>query len=106
MYELFNLLKNVFYISACLFLLFAVFLYYNQNKMIYMPEVINMCTNDIKANPHMFRSPEESNMSYSELRIKTKDNVTLFGWFIFQKENSLKRPTFIYFHENAGSKLF
>ena len=56
--------------------------------MIYMPEVINMCTNDIKANPEKLRSPEESNMSFQEIKIKTKDDITLFGWFIFQKENS------------------
>ena len=104
MYEILNFFKNSFYLIAFLFLLLSLFLYFNQNKMIYMPEVINMCTKDISANPASLKSPQESSMLFEELKIKTKDNLQLYGWFIYQKENALKKPTFVYFHENAGSK--
>ena len=44
-------------------------------------------------------------MPYDDLKIKTKDNIYLHGWFIKQNDSTL-RPTIIYFHENAGSKKF
>ena len=59
-----------------------------------------MCTNDIKENPMNFRSPSEIGLSHKEVRIKTKDNLTLYGWFMYKGNN---KKTFIYFHENAGN---
>jgi hypothetical protein len=63
-----------------------------------------MCTNDIKANPRGYISPSEHNMPHKEVKITTKDKVKLYGWFIYHND-SANRPTFIYFHENAGSNL-
>jgi len=39
-------------------------------------------------------------MNYKEVRILTKDNLKLYGWFIIKDRKS---PTIIYFHENAGN---
>jgi fermentation-respiration switch protein FrsA (DUF1100 family) len=67
---------------------------------------MNMCTKEIKDNPHGYRNPGEHGLKHKEIRIKTKDNLSLYGWFMFAKENAerLKSlPTFIYFHENAGN---
>jgi len=61
-----------------------------------------MCTKEIKDNPPGFRHPSEHNLQHKEIKIKTKDNLTLYGWFIF-KERNPNLPTFIYFHENAGN---
>jgi hypothetical protein len=68
-----------------------------------------MCTNDIKANPRGLQNPSQSDMNYKEVRITSKDGVKLYGWFIYHEEDpveSQKRPTIIYFHENAGSKKY
>lgn len=64
-----------------------------------------MCTNDIKSNPIGFQSPQDGKMLYEEVKITTKDKLKLYGWFIHQ-QNPKNHPTFIYFHENAGSKIF
>lgn len=41
-------------------------------------------------------------MEYEDLNITTKDKINLHGWLIKQPD-SIKRPTIVYFHENAGS---
>jgi hypothetical protein len=65
-----------------------------------------MCTNDIKANPQGLQNPLQAGMQYKEVRIKTSDNITLYGWFIFHEDSEMEKlPLFIYFHENAGSIL-
>jgi len=83
--------------------------------MLYMPEsthifnhltisiVQGLSTRDINQNPKTLRSPNEHNIPFKEVRIKTKDNETLHGWFLYQS-NSYLSKTIVYFHENAGSK--
>lgn len=43
-------------------------------------------------------------MLYEDLKITTKDKLILHGWLVRQP-NSTIRPTIIYLHENAGSKI-
>jgi hypothetical protein len=50
------------------------------------------------------QSPGEHNLPFKDVKIKTKDNEVLHGWFIFQ-ENSHLHKTVVYFHENAGSNI-
>jgi hypothetical protein len=38
LYELFTLVKNLAFMILILFLFLVIYLYFNQNKMIYMPE--------------------------------------------------------------------
>jgi hypothetical protein len=65
-----------------------------------------MCTNDIKANPEGYQSPDQLGMFYKEVWILTKDNIKLYGWFIYHEAYENKSyPTIIYFHENAGSNI-
>lgn len=63
-----------------------------------------MCTRNVNENPDGFQNPSQQNMEYEDLNILTKDNINLHGWFVKQ-EDSRNRPTVVYFHENAGSKL-
>ena len=55
-------------------------------------------------NPDPYKSPLQLGLKYKEVRTKTKDNIKLAGWLVYKEEN-LKLPTLLYFHENAGSKL-
>ena len=48
-------------------------------------------------------SPEARGISYEEIWLKTKDNIRLQGWFMFQDADTEKRETLIFFHENAGN---
>jgi fermentation-respiration switch protein FrsA (DUF1100 family) len=47
-------------------------------------------------------NPSQLNLMYKELKVKTKDNLTLFGWLVYKKEK-VQLPTILYFHENAGN---
>ena len=42
-------------------------------------------------------------MAYEEIWIKTKDNLKLQGWFMYQPTNANKQKTIIFLHENAGN---
>ena len=42
-------------------------------------------------------------LRYKEVKVKTNDNFTLYGWLVYLEENK-KNRTLLYFHENAGSK--
>ena len=63
-----------------------------------------MCTRNVKENPYGYQDPSQQDMQYEDLYITTDDKVKLHGWLIKQSD-SKSRPTIIYFHENAGSKL-
>lgn len=64
-----------------------------------------MCSKEIRLNPKGFRSPSEYNLLFDELKIKTSDNIVLFGWLVYSsKENLKESSTIVYFQENAGSK--
>ncbi len=41
-YDFFSLIKNIVYIVLCLVIFCVVYLYLNQNKMIYIPEGIDI----------------------------------------------------------------
>lgn len=42
-------------------------------------------------------------MQYEEIWLRTKDNLKLQGWFLYQPTDSHKRETLVFFHENAGN---
>jgi fermentation-respiration switch protein FrsA (DUF1100 family) len=69
-----------------------------------------MFSNEIKDNPNGLKSPRDISIPYHEVRITTKDNFKLYGWFLYQMSYETgngapidKFPTIIYFHENAGN---
>lgn len=109
--EIFNLFKPFIIMVLVLFCVLIIYLYLNQNKMIYVPEVEGLCTNEIKNNSIGMRSPSDISLPYKDVWIKTRDNLRLYGWFIYHKESSYSNlnegvrtsPTIIYFHENAGN---
>ena len=50
-----------------------------------------------------YKSPLQLGLRYKEVKVKTNDNFTLYGWLVYLEENK-KNRTLLYFHENAGSK--
>ena len=57
----------------------------------------------IEQNPVQYLCPEARGMDYEEVWLKTKDNIRLQGWFMFQPNDTKNRETLIFFHENAGN---
>eukprot|EP00347_Sterkiella_histriomuscorum_P019586 403341064 len=68
--------------------------------MIYLPSQPIKYPED---NPVGLRHPMERGMLYRNVSTITQDNVTLRGWFMFQKEDSVNKPTVVFLHENAGN---
>lgn len=95
------LLKIAFYVGFFL-ALSLLMVFFMQNRMLYIPYAPNQAFRYPESNPKTYRNPGERNMLYEDVKIKTKDNLTLHGWFIKQK-NPSAHETVIYFHENAGN---
>mmetsp|Transcript_42958 Transcript_42958/g.41321 ORF Transcript_42958/g.41321 Transcript_42958/m.41321 type:complete len:117 (+) Transcript_42958:96-446(+) len=56
----------------------------------------------IEDNFEGFRSPDERDMLYKNVFVKTSDGLTLRGWFIHQ-ENPREYPTVVFFSDNPGN---
>lgn len=103
--QLFSTIKQIVVIGLTLFIFMLIYLYFNQNNMIYLPVVEGMCDKNIQNNPSGYKSPLEYNLRFREYTIITSDKIELFGWLVYLNENRLKNaPTVVYFQENAGSK--
>ncbi|EAR92062.3 alpha/beta superfamily hydrolase (macronuclear) [Tetrahymena thermophila SB210] len=72
-----------------------------QEKLIYIPTFGGMPKSP-KDNPFGDRTPRDMNLAYEDVSTVTKDNVTLRGWLIKQKDH-MNKPTVVFFHENAGN---
>ena len=101
LYSIFNFFRSSLWIMLIMFILFAFMMYLKQDSLIFPTEV-----NGLKYpedNPYPFNSPSHFGLKYKEIKTKTKDNINLVGWLVYQEEDK-KFPTLLYFHENAGSK--
>lgn len=96
--------KNILFFGGGLFLAMAGYLYFNQNKMIYIPDVMGNGSRKISDNPAFYRSPSEHDLLFKELKIKTSDNLILYGWLVYDNDKEVKnKSTILFFHENAGN---
>ena len=98
-YTILTLVKQSVTVVVILFLTLVIYLYFCQNQMIY-PTIVNGIQYPSE-NPFGYKNPNEQNLNYKELFIKTKDNIKLYGWIIYDKY--IKKRTLIYFQENAGN---
>lgn len=96
-----NFIRSGFWMFLIIFIAFMIMMYFNQNNLIF-PTTVNGLKYP-EDNPEGYRSPIEFGLKYKEITTKTKDNVKLVGWLVYQNENT-KNKTLLYFHENAGSK--
>lgn len=90
-------------VIASLFLLFALVMYLNQNSLIFPTSVNGMKYPE--DNPDPYKSPLQLGLDYQEVSTTTSDGVKLVGWLVY-KSDTPPRPTMLYFHENAGSKIY
>ena len=99
--SLFTFCKQGFIIIFILFLIFAIYMYFNQNNIIYVPEINGFVLPE--DNPVPYQNPSQLKIPYKEVEIITKDKLRLYGWLTHQESTPCR--TMIYFHENAGSKF-
>ena len=95
--------KNLIIFGGGLFLATAGYLYYNQDNMIYVPDIIGNGSKNLNENPAFYKTPSEHDLLFKDLNIKS-DNLNLFGWLVYENEVLIKnRITIVFFHENAGN---
>ncbi len=94
----------------------TIVLYYNQDKLLYIPNSPGIPRTPDE-NPPGMQSPNEWNLDgrlrrgvgegipFEDVMIGTKDNVSIHAWLMLQ-HNSIDCPTLIYFHGNAGNMGF
>lgn len=81
----------------------AGFLYYQQDSLLYFPEIGELKRSP-KTNPRRYRSPREHNLPFEEHHIECQDGVRIHSWLLLQPDSKRKRsPTLIFFHGNAGN---
>ncbi len=82
-----NLTQIILIISLVYFLV-LVFLYFNQRNLLYHPNENNY-------------SDDQISVPIKKVKINTKDNIKLLGWF--HEKDLQKYKTVLFFHGNAGS---
>lgn len=99
-----------------LLLTLTLVLYYNQDKMLYIPNTPGMPRTPDE-NPPGMQSPNDWNregrlrrgvgvgIPFEDVMIKTKDNISIHVWLLLQ-DDAENCPTIIYFHGNAGNMGF
>ena len=83
-----------------LFLFLLIHIWMGQETMLY---VTDQPIKFIEKNPPNYLSPAARGITFEEIWLKTKDNLRLQGWFMFQPTEAERRETFVFFHENAGN---
>jgi hypothetical protein len=83
--QIFNILLKVFTIGFILLFFVLTILFFFQEKLIYIPSFGQMVPQKMEDNPVGYRSPEERGLFHHDVEIKTKDKITLKGWFIFKE---------------------
>ena len=99
--SIFSFFRSAFWLIIVLFIIFIVMMYMNQDNLIF-PTAVNGLRYP-EDNPDPWKSPLQLGLNYKEISTRTKDNIRLVGWLVYQQEN-VKSRTLLYFHENAGSK--
>ena len=98
---IFAFIKQLLTIFSILIAIFIIYMYLNQNNLIYSPEISGIRYPE--QNPLPYQNPNQFKLNYKPVIITTKDNVKLAGWLVYKQE-FVQMPTLVYFQENAGSK--
>tara|TARA_B100001173_G_scaffold270765_1_gene248361 strand:+ start:161 stop:979 length:819 start_codon:yes stop_codon:yes gene_type:complete len=83
-----NFLLKVIFVIIVIYLLVLAFLFIFQRNLMYHPDENNYFGDKLE-------------VDIQKVRIKTKDNIELLGWFHNKNLNDYK--TILYFHGNAGN---
>jgi hypothetical protein len=91
----------MFWMGLVLVIVFSLYLYFNQENMIFPTSINGMKYPE--DNPDPYKSPIQLGLRYKDIRAITSDGIKLAGWLVYREEKK-KQRTLLYFHENAGSK--
>ncbi len=88
------LLKDLLFLVSLgllLFLMFAIYLYLNQSKLIHLPDTPSR---ELEA------TPQRMGLAFEPVSLLTEDGLKLDGWFV---PHDNPRATLLFFHGNAGN---
>ena len=96
--------SNIFGWISFILSLFITNLYINQNQILYVPCPMGH-SRRIRHNPPQYRSPNEYNIKFEDIMLKSSDGVQINAWLLLQEDINVSKsvPTIIYFHGNAGN---
>ncbi len=83
-----------FIIIGILLIILMGLIYFNQNKLLYMPGtiffnlVVPGLSKSSSQNPMGYRHPSERNLESVDLSLNTSDGVIIRGWHIKSKKNA------------------
>lgn len=97
-----GLMQSMLWYGMLMFVFMLIYLYFYQESMLYVNNMPDAKTKFPENLPPGFRSPAERNLPFEDLRLKTKDGLTLAGWFVKQQEPK-NADTLLFFHANAGN---
>ena len=83
-----RMFQSVLIILAAVWILLALFLYFNQSRFVYYP---------FKS---MDSTPDEIGLSYQDVHLVTEDGIRIHGWYIPHPD---PRYTLLFLHGNAGN---
>jgi len=86
--------------------LFAI--WWGQQYILYLPTIGQRSgvRRKVSLNAFTSRSPAEQQLPYEEFFLTTSDNVLIHTWFLPHPTLSRTAPTILFFHGNAGNRLF
>jgi fermentation-respiration switch protein FrsA (DUF1100 family) len=101
--EIVGIVQQFVFISGSIVLCACVFLYFMQNKMIYLPNPPSIDSQSPNTNPPSYRNPRERGLEYQDVWLLTDDQVKVHAWLV---KHSRYAPTVIFFTENAANMGF
>lgn len=93
-------LLNIFMTFSAFFAFILLMIYLKQESLLYVPSAPIQF---IDQNPPRYKSPDERQMRYDEVWLRTADGIKIQGWFIHHGESAQQKRTVMFLHENAGN---
>ncbi len=81
-------LMNAVVILLVCYLAFLIIIYFIQDRMLYFPE------------SEIWQTPKDIGLEYEEVSLKTRDNLTISGWYIPAED---EKGVLFFCHGNAGN---
>lgn len=94
-------ITKCFLMAAALFIGFLVLIYVKQEGMLFVP---SQPIQDFDQNPDRYKNPAQRNLHFTDINLKTSDNLKLHGWLMTSGSTNFRgKDTVVFMHENAGN---
>lgn len=102
-YWLYVIISWLFVLVLLALLVVLIWLWRKQGSLLYLSEHnVQDKKRAVTFNPKGYRSPQDYDIPFEDVYIKTPDNVRVHAWLMLQPNQKLV-PTIVVFHGNAGN---